>query len=61
MQNKDFCRILMTSVKDNILEFNQYIKSDKMPYIIYGDMESLIKIIDGHANNPEKSLITKNR
>ena len=51
----------MTSVKDNILEFNQYIKSDKMPYIIYGDMESLIKIIDGHANNPEKSLITKNR
>ena len=49
----------MTSVKDNILEFNQYIKSDKMPYIIYGDMESLIKIIDEHANNPEKSLITK--
>ena len=49
----------MTSVKDNILEFNQYIKSDKMPYIIYGDMEYLIKILDGHANNPEKYLITK--
>ena len=28
--------------KDKILEFNQYMKSDKMSYIIYPDMESLI-------------------
>ena len=33
----------MPSEKDNILDFNQYIKSDKMPYIIYADIESLIK------------------
>ena len=26
--------------KDNILQFNQYVKSDRMPYIIYADMES---------------------
>ena len=32
----------MLAEKDNILEFNQYMKSDKMPYIIYGDTESLI-------------------
>ena len=32
----------MLSGKDNILEFNQYMKSDKMPYIIYVDIESLI-------------------
>ena len=31
---------LMPSEKDGILEFNQYMKSDKMPYIIYADMES---------------------
>ena len=33
----------MPSAKDNILEFNQYIKSDKMPYIIYADIESLVE------------------
>ena len=42
-QNKDFCGIVVPSEKDNILEFNQYMKSDKMPYIIYADIESLIK------------------
>ena len=33
----------MPSENDNILEFNQYIRSDKMPYIVYADIESLIK------------------
>ena len=42
-KNKDFCGIAMSSEKDNILEFNQYMKSDKMPYIIYADIESSIK------------------
>ena len=45
--------------KDNIIEFNQYMKLDKMPYIIYADMESLIKKINGCANNPENSKTTK--
>ena len=33
----------MPSEKDKKLEFNQYMKSDKMPYVIYTDIESLIK------------------
>ena len=33
----------MPSQKDKILEFKQYMKSGKMPYIIYADIESLIK------------------
>ena len=33
----------MLSEKDNILELIQYMKSDKIPYIIYADIESLIK------------------
>ena len=45
--------------KNSLLEFNQYMKSDKMPYIIYVDIESLIKKIDGCANNPEKSSTSK--
>ena len=34
-------------------------KSDKMPYINYADIKSLIKKIDGCTNNPEKSSTTK--
>ena len=45
--------------KDSILDFNQYMKSDKMSYIIYDDIESLIKKIDGCANNLDNSSITK--
>ena len=42
----------MPSEKDKILEFNQYMKSDKMPHIIYAEIESLIKKkIDGCAKN----------
>ena len=42
-KNKDLYGILMPSEKDKILEFNQYMKSDKKPYIIYADIESLIQ------------------
>ena len=49
----------MPSEKNNILELNQYMKSDKMPYLIYADIESLIKKIDWCANNPEHSSTTK--
>ena len=34
-------------------------KSDQMPYIIYADIESLIKKIDRHTNNAENSSTTK--
>ena len=30
-KNKDSCGIVTPSQKDNILLFNQYMKSDKMP------------------------------
>ena len=49
----------MPSEKNNILEFNQYMNSDKMSYIIYPDIKPLIKKLDGYANNPENSSTTK--
>ena len=58
---KLFCGIVMPSEKDNILEYNQCMKSDKMPYIIYADFEFLMKEIYDCANNPENSSTTKNR
>ena len=42
-----------------ILEFNQYQKSDKAPFIIYADLECFTKKIDGCKNNPENSSTTK--
>ena len=48
-KNKDFCGIAMPSEKDNILDFNQYMKSGKMPYIIYADIESFIKLMHVHT------------
>ena len=55
LKNKDFCGIVMASEK----EFNQYMKSDKMQYIIYADIESLIEKTNGCANNPENSSTAK--
>ena len=45
--------------KNNIFEFNQYIKLGKMQYIVHADVESLIEKIDNCKNNPEKYLTTK--
>ena len=56
---KDFFGILMPSEKVNILEINQYMKVEKMPYIIYADIKSLVRKIDGCANNREESSTTK--
>ena len=39
-KNKDSCGIVMPSEKDNMLEFNQYMKSDKLLYITYAFLES---------------------
>ena len=47
----------MLSEGNNILEFNQYTKSDKVPHIIYVDIEALIKTIDGCANNSKNEQI----
>ena len=60
-ENKDFCGIATPSEKDNILEFNQHMTSDKMPYIIYADIESIIKTIDRCKDNPENFTTTKIR
>ena len=42
-----------------ILEFNQYQKSDKALFITYADLESLTEKIDGCKNNHEITSTTK--
>ena len=58
-ENKDFCNVIMPSENTKILEFNQYQKPDKAPFIIYADLECIIEKIDGCKNNPENSFTTK--
>ena len=49
----------MPSDDTKILEFNQYQKYFKAPFIFYADLETLIEKIDGCKSNPEKSSTTK--
>ena len=38
-----------------MLDFDQYQKSDKAPFIIYADLECIIEKTDRYKNNPERS------
>ena len=49
----------MPSEDIKMLEFNQYQKSDKAPFIIYADLESITEKIEGCKDNPENSCTTK--
>ena len=47
----------MPSEDTKMVEFNQYQKFDKSPFIIYADLEYLIEKNDRCKNNPEISTI----
>ena len=48
----------MLSEPTKLLEFNQYQKFDKGPFIIYAYLKCIIEKIDGCKNNPENSSTT---
>ena len=49
----------MPSEDIKVLEFNQYQKFDKVPFIIFADLESILQKTDGCKNNSENSSTTK--
>ena len=49
--NKDFWNVIMPYEETKILEFNQYQKYDKTPFIIYAVYECIIEKIDEYKNN----------
>ena len=51
-ENKDFCNVVLPSEDTKILEFSQYPKSGKTPFIFYADFVSLIEKIDGCKKKP---------
>ena len=64
--NKDFYNAvilsgdtkILISISINLIKqyqyHDQYHKSDKTPFIIYVDLESLLEKIDGFKNNPKQ-------
>ena len=60
-ENKDFCNANMPSDSTKITEFSQYQKSDKVPFIIYADLQCIIEKTGRFKNNPENSSTTKVR
>ena len=50
-KKKDILELKCHQKQIIILDFNRHMKSDKMSYIIYADIKSLITKIDGCANN----------
>ena len=61
MWKVDFCGVVLATQKNNILEFNQYMKLDKILYMIHFDIESLIEKIDNINNDLEKSSTTQKK
>ena len=49
----------MPSEDNHVLEFNQYQKSDKTPFVLDVDLEYLIENIDKCKKNPENSSTRK--
>ena len=49
----------MPSEDTKILQFNQFQKPDKTPFIIYADLECIIEKTDKCKNNPENSSTAK--
>ena len=51
----DFCNVKMPDEDNKILKYNPGEKSLKVSFIIYADLECLLKKIDICKNNPEES------
>ena len=56
-ENNDFCYVEMSSQKkkDNILKYSDGMKSLRMPFVIYADLECLLVKQQSCQNNPDKS------
>ena len=58
-ENHEHCNIEMPSPNNNLIKYNQGEKSLELPFIVYADLECLLKKIDTCQNNPELSSTTK--
>ena len=58
-KDHDYCCIEMLNEKNNILKYNLGEKSIKIPFIIYGDFESILEEISTCVNDHKNSQTIK--
>ena len=58
-ENHDYCHVEMPTKDNNIIKYNQGEKSIKLPYVVYADLECLLKKMSTCQNNPRESSTTK--
>ena len=58
-ENHDYCRVEMPNEYNKILKYNYGEKSIRAPFIMYADLESLLKKMSTCYDSPEKSSTTK--
>ena len=58
-KNHDYCNIEMPTKDNNIIKYNQGEKSIKLPFVVYADLECLIKKMSTCQNNPNESSTTE--
>ena len=58
-QNNEYCNIEMPSPNDNLIKYSQGEKSLKLPFVIYAELECILKEIDTCQNNLDLSSTTK--
>ena len=57
-ENHDYCHVEMPNEDNKIIKYNQGEKSIRSPFIIYADLECLLKKISTCYNNLEESSST---
>ena len=57
-EDKDYCYVEMPE-KDTFIKYHPDVKSTRAPFVIYADLESLLKKMDTCTDDPDKSSTTK--
>ena len=58
-ENRDYCHVEMPTKGNNIIKYNHGEKSMQVPFVIYADLECLLKKMSTCMNNPNESYTTK--
>ena len=58
-KNHDYCHVEMPTKNNNFIKYNHGEKSMKVPFVIYADLECLLKKMSTGINNPNESSTTK--
>ena len=58
-ENHDYCYVEMPKERNKILKYNHGEKSMRAPFVIYSNLECLLKKMSTCHNNPEKSSTTE--